>query len=203
MRSLNFNKVLVFSPHSDDGELGVGGTVSRMLEEEKEVHYVSFYTSPTLRRECKNATQSLGILPKNIVSLDYTVRHFPEYRQRILDEMIHFRDTISPDLVLCPSSYDVHQDHQIIHVETLRAFKTDCSIWGYEHPWNNFSFTTDIFVRLEEHHIEKKISALGKYTSQAYRPYMTPEYIRSLARVRGLQIKYHLAEAFEMLRVVF
>lgn len=202
MVPLSSGRVLVLSPHSDDGELGAGGTISRLIEEESEVYYTSFYTSPILMRECKNSVYSLGIPTENIINFDYEVRKFPENRQKILDDLLRLKDEIRPELVVCPSSYDIHQDHQVVYVETLRAFKTSCSIWGYEHPWNNCLFTTDIFVRLEEHHIEKKIEALKKYTSQAYRQYMAPQYILGLACVRGTQIGHRLAEAFETLRIV-
>lgn len=41
----NFKTILVLAPHTDDGELGCGGSIVRFLEEGKEVYYVAFSTA--------------------------------------------------------------------------------------------------------------------------------------------------------------
>ena len=141
-------------------------------------------------------------MSENLILLDYEVRTFPLHRQEILDEIIKLKDKIKPDLVLVPSSNDIHQDHQTIYEEALRAFKKNSSIWGYEHPWNNLTFTTDIFVKLEEKHIKKKIEALKAYKSQDFRTYFDERYIRALAYTRGTQVNFTYAECFELLRLL-
>lgn len=35
-------KVLVLAPHTDDAELGCGGSIAKFVEEGREVHVVSF-----------------------------------------------------------------------------------------------------------------------------------------------------------------
>ena len=154
------------------------------------------------KTECKEATKVLGIKPENLMLLDYEVRTFPLHRQEILDDIIKLNNRIKPDLVLVPSSNDIHQDHQTIYKEALRAFKKNSSIWGYEHPWNNLTFTTDIFVKLEEKHIKKKIEALKAYKSQDFRTYFDERYIRALAYTRGTQVNFTYAEAFELVRLL-
>ena len=96
----------------------------------------------------------------------------------------------------------MHQDHQTISEEVLRAFKKTSSIWGYEHPWNNLAFTTDIFVKLEARHIKKKIGALGQYKSQDFKPYFDEKYLMALAYTRGTQVGYPFAETFELVRLL-
>jgi N-acetylglucosamine malate deacetylase 1 len=204
--------VLVLSPHTDDGELAAGGTIARMLEEGKEVHYVAFsgcedsvpdeMPKDTLRKECLRSTSAVGLKPDRVRVLCYKVRTFPEHRQEILDEMIKIRKEVQPDLVLVPSSHDMHQDHGTIYWEALRAFKRDASMWGYEHPWNNLTFTTDIFVRLAAAHIEKKLKALQQYRSQSRRGYMKEDNIRCLVATRGSQLDVEYAEAFELIRLI-
>jgi LmbE family N-acetylglucosaminyl deacetylase len=95
---------------------------------------------------------------------------------------------------------DIHQDHKTIAEEGIRAFK-NTSILGYELIWNNLSFNTQCFVQLDEKHIKKKINALKAYTSQSKRDYMSEEFIYSLAKARGVQVGYQLAEAFEVIRL--
>ena len=58
-----------------------------------------------------------------------------------------------------PSHHDVHQDHQTIAQEGLRAFKRT-TILGYEVPWNNFDFSYGAYIALEKRHIEMKVAAL-------------------------------------------
>jgi LmbE family N-acetylglucosaminyl deacetylase len=210
---LNFKKVLVLSPHTDDAELGAGGTIARFLEEGKEIHYIVFsmcessvpegLPKDTLRKECLSSLKVVGILPENVCLLNYQVRTFPEHRQKILDDLIEFKNHTVPDLVLVPSSHDIHQDHGVIYWEALRAFKKDSSIWGYEHPWNNLTFTTDIFVSLNAEHVETKIKALKEYKSQIDRGYMEERNLRSLITTRGAQLDLPYAEAFELIRLIY
>ena len=98
-----------------------------------------------------------------------------------------------------PCSNDIHQDHQTIYNEGLRAFKKT-SILGYELPWNNLSFTTNTFIKLTEENILKKVEALNEYKSQRSRTYLNEAFIRSLSITRGVQIGAPYAEAFELVR---
>ena len=210
---MNFERVLILSPHADDGELGAGGTVARLIEEGIEVYYLVFssagksapegFDSDTVKKECHRATKTLGLSLDRVIMLDYEVRTFPTFRQEILEDLIEYKRKIKPDLALIPSSSDVHQDHNTVHWEAIRAFKKEASIWGYEHPWNNLSFTTDIFVRLEEKHVERKMEALKCYKTQVDKSYFDERYIWSLAYTRGMQVDWPYAEAFELVRLLF
>ena len=204
--------VLVLAPHADDGELGCGGTIARFIEEGKDVYCAAFSMARTsvtgdfpdnvLEVELKQAARVLGIPDGNVIMYDYPVRHFPEHRQEILDDLIVLRDKINPSLVLMPALKDIHQDHQVIAQEGLRAFKRH-TILSYEQPWNNIVFETRQFIPLAERHIEKKVEALRCYQSQRHRKYLSEDFIWSLARVRGTQIEGGFAEAFEVVRWIF
>ena len=97
----------------------------------------------------------------------------------------------------------MHQDHATIYAEAVRAFKREASIWGYEHPWNNLTFTNDIFVILSDEHLEIKIRALKEYQSQIGKSYFDENNIRALACVRGSQLDLPIAEAFELVRLLY
>lgn len=202
-------RVLVLAPHTDDGEFGCGGTISKFLEEGIEVYYAAFsachqsvlkeFPPDILITEIKQAMKILGIKKQNLILFDYDVRTFNFRRQEILDDMIKLRDEIKPDLIFMPSANDIHQDHQTIAIEGLRAFKFS-SILCYEVPWNNFSFNTSSFIHLNENHIKLKVCALKEYKSQAHRTYANEEFIRALARTRGVQIGIQYAETFDVVR---
>lgn len=208
---LNVDRVLLLSPHPDDGEFSCGATIAKMLERGREFLYVVFsaaedavpdgFDADVRRKEVSEATREMGIPSDHLIILDYPVRRFSQFRQEILDEMIHFFNDFNPDLVLLPCSTDTHQDHQTIFNEGFRAFKKR-SILGYESPWNNLDFRTSAFVSVEEKHLQKKIKSISYYVSQAFRDYASEEFVRSLAITRGTQIGTKYAEAFEVIRIL-
>ncbi|WP_457554967.1 PIG-L deacetylase family protein [Candidatus Pyrohabitans sp.] len=204
-----FSRALVLSPHTDDGELGCGGTIAKFAERGREIFYVALssceksvpeeFPDDILRKEVRKATKVLGIDSQNLILYDYPVREFPDYRQDILEMLIRLREKLRPDIVFVPSLRDLHQDHRTVSEEALRAFR-QCTILGYEQPWNNISFNTSAFVSLNGRHVNRKINALECYESQRHRNYLTPEFITSVARTRGTQIGEEYAEAFEVIR---
>lgn len=204
-----FKKVLVLSPHTDDGEFGCGGTIHQLIESGAELYYVAFsacqqsvlseFPEDILITEVKKATLTLGVKPENLILLNYDVRTFNYRRQEILDDILNIKERIKPDLVIMPSVNDIHQDHYTIAFEGIRAFK-NCTILCYEMPWNNFTFNTTCFFPLSEENLAGKMNALACYLSQAHRPYANEEFIRSLARTRGVQINTQYAEVFEVIR---
>ena len=159
------------------------------------------WPSDVLRQEVRLATQSLGIASDQVRVLDFEVRDFAQRRQDVLQTLIDIRDEFRPNLVLVPSSKDVHQDHSTVHLEAMRAFKTT-TIYGYELPWNNFHFDLSVFVALEQRHVEAKVAALQCYESQRGRVYFEEEFTRSQAKFRGTQIGRPFAEVFEVYRLV-
>lgn len=205
-------RVLVLAPHTDDGELGCGGTIARYCREGREVYYVAFsictrslpegLAPDTLAKEVAAATKVLGIPSENLILYDYDVRRFKEFRQEILEEMVKIGRQLKPDLVFVPSPTDIHQDHQVISEEGLRAFK-NTTVLGYEMPWNNLSFNTRSFSILSDEDVTTKVEALKAYKSQAHRSYINENFIRSLATTRGVQIGTTWAEAFEVIRFIF
>ena len=205
-----YNNILVLAPHTDDGELGMGGTINYLIELGKKVTYVAFSTAQQsvpegfpkdiLKTEVKRATSKLGISPDNLIIYDYEVRKLGYVRQEILEELIKLRKTNNFDLVFMPSLHDIHQDHTTIAQEGLRAFK-NTTLLGYELIWNNLTFNTQCFVRLDRHHIEAKVNALKEYESQGARDYLSEEFIFSLAKARGVQSGCPYSEAFEVVRL--
>ena len=204
--------MLVLAPHTDDGELGAGGTIAKLIANGSKITYVAFSTATSsvpegfppdiLKTEVKDATKVLGIQPENLIIYDYEVRKLGAYRQQILERLIELRQDNEFDLVLTPSLQDIHQDHATIAVESLRAFK-NISILGYELIWNNLSFDTKCFVELDEEYLQKKYMALKMYNSQRGRKYLSKEFTFSLAKARGIQVGREYAECFEVIRLFF
>ena len=152
-----------------------------------------------LWKELEKAAGELGIQPDHILRYDFAVRFFSRDRQEILETMVALRKTIKPDLVFMPNSKDLHQDHQVIYNEGLRAFKHSRML-GYELPWNNLEFRADFHIRVDEMQLLAKVAAVQQYESQRNRIYSDRDFLLGLARVRGVQIGEPFAEAFENIR---
>lgn len=201
--------ILILAPHTDDGELGCGASMAKYIGQGKQITYVAFSTCSqslpsnlprnTLQTECTAATKALGV--HDVRFFDFEVRKLSVHRQEILDELVKLNQQVKPQAVFLPAKDDVHQDHQVICAEGLRAFK-NCTILGYELPWNNTGFQPNYFERIEEEQLILKQTALQQYHSQRHRSYMNPDFIRSLALVRGIQAHSALAEAFEVYRLI-
>lgn len=204
-------KALVLAPHTDDGELGCGATISRLIKNGVEIYYAAFSScrdslpekeeADVLVKEMKAATALLGIPRENTIMFDYQVRHFEEHRQEILDDLINLERRIKPDVVFSPSKHDIHQDHMTIASECLRAFKKT-TILQYELPWNNYSFDNQFFYIVEEENVEQKINAIACYKSQANRSYVSSEFIKGNLITHGIQIGVKYAEVFETPRII-
>lgn len=205
-------RVLVLAPHTDDGELGCGATISKLISAGHIVEYVAFshvYTygegnknTLDLLSECLAATGKLGIDHDHVHFHDFEARNFAQNRQQILDIMVKLHNDFKPSLVFVPMTCDVHQDHQVITAEATRAFK-NCSLLGYEMVWNNLRPTLNVFIPVTEQEVTLKIKAFLKYQSQKNRPYyQNVRLLEALARTRGLQAECPFAEAFECIKIV-
>jgi LmbE family N-acetylglucosaminyl deacetylase len=207
----HINKVLVLGPHTDDGEFGCGGTIAKFIEAGADVYYATFSLAEEsvpeglpkdiLLKEVKASSKVLGIKDENLLIYRYKVREFARHRQEILEDLVQLKRNLEPDLVLMPSPHDLHQDHYTIAMEGLRAFKFT-SILGYEMPWNNINFQTISFVHLSEKHIQTKLESVKCYRSQLGKKYANEDFIKGLARTRGVQCGMDYAETFEVIRWV-
>lgn len=205
------SKVLILAPHPDDAEFGLGGTISKLQRMGKEIHVAVFsdcekstpagFEKGDIEKEMYNSFEFLGIKKENQHILKFEVREFPSKRQEILESLIMLRKEVKPDLVFLPSSSDVHQDHKTISEEGIRAFK-HTNLLGYEMPWNNFGFTSFMYVNLDQEDVDTKIGALNCYETQKHRSYSNVDFVMSLAKVRGIQIQKEYAESFEVIRFI-
>lgn len=205
----NIKRALILGPHPDDAEFSSGGTIAKLIENGIEIHYAVFsmceksipagFGPGAIKNELLKASEFMGIHKDFLHLYDYEVRVFPQYRQEILEDIFKLNKQIVPDLVLLPSSSDIHQDHHVIYEEGIRVFKKS-RLLSYEMPWNNFAFLSNMYVVLEQHHVDKKIETLKHYKSQGFRPYSNEDYLVSLLKIKGLQVDQQYAESFQILR---
>lgn len=190
--------IIALSAHTDDAELGMGATLYNLTQSGREVMVVSL-SSPKVElvEEFKKASKVLGVTP---INMSYSRRRFPTQRQEILDSLIELREQYEPEVIFLPSKEDRHQDHAVVHSEAIRAFPYAYKMFTYELPWNQISAENMAYSRISKVDVDAKIRALKCYKSQSRHHYFSPTFIRSLAKVRGVQIKQTYAEAFGVIR---
>jgi len=205
-------RVLFLSPHTDDVELGAGGTLTQLREQGHEVYWLVFSTAEsslppdvprdTLKKEFLDVAGNMGLGDDHYRIFDFMVRYLPDHRQQILEELVKAKREFSPDLVIGPSLNDHHQDHEVVAKEMVRAFKNSSSIISYELPWNHTEFDNQLFIKLASRQIDRKVELLSCYRSQVRleRPYFSSDFIHGWARMRGGQVGAEYAEAFEVIR---
>ncbi|OHA58431.1 MAG: hypothetical protein A2571_01475 [Candidatus Vogelbacteria bacterium RIFOXYD1_FULL_44_32] len=205
-------KVLIISAHADDMEIGCGGTVQKLLKEGKDVYQLILslnmkgasdkFSEDQIRAEVYASAKVLGLPQENIFFERFENRVFPEHRQEILDTLWVYHRKLNPDVVFTMALDDMHQDHVTVAVESFRAFK-ECTLLSYGYDWNRLNKTADFYNVLSEEELTKKITAVQCYQSQQDgRAYFSPEYIRSWAIARGVEIKERYAEAFNIIRFI-
>ncbi len=200
---IDFQRVLVLGAHPDD-EMGCAGLLYQLAMRGSRISAITFskcsdLNGPGLIGEWHDALARLGIIESEL--FDLPNRRLPEHRAEVLNVLDRYRAE-KPDLVLCPSTYDAHQDHGTVVAEAKRAFKTT-TLLGYELPLNNIPGNgLNVFVRLTPEAMDAKIAHAEIYDSQRTKAYMNPNFIEGLARVRGLQCGAGWAEAFEVIRWV-
>jgi LmbE family N-acetylglucosaminyl deacetylase len=190
-------KYLFLSPHPDDVELTCGATIARLKDDGHQVH-VTVYSNCDL--DVTEIARAHGAL-KVITHFDlFPRRHFDEHRQKILDKMISLRDHLHPDVVFIPDLSDVHQDHQVISREGLRAFKTSSDVITYAHSHNQIESLHNYFVVVNNSHVGRKLRALEQYHSQAGRAYFNTELLLGVMRYYGTKCNSEYAEAFRIMK---
>ena len=210
MIKVHNKRILILAAHPDDAEFSSGASIHKWIKSGADVYYAAF--SPCVKSLPEGADENtlfvemsvgaacLGIKDEQTVRYDYPVREFPNYRQPILEDLILLKKELRPDLVLVPNRDDVHQDHHQLHLEAMRAFKHS-TLLGYELPWNNFQNHMNCYIEISSENLAAKVKAIQAYKSQEHRTYIKEDFIRSLARVRGVQAQVEFAEGFEVLRL--
>ncbi|WP_442778927.1 PIG-L deacetylase family protein [Dietzia sp. SL131] len=202
--------VLALGAHTDDVELGAGGTLSRLKREGWTVVAVAGsraegslppeFERDTLEQEFRKSMKLLGA--SHVEVLGYPVRRLHAYRQELLEDFIRLRKQFEPELVLVHSSNDTHQDHSTTYHEAVRAFRSR-SVLGYHSPWNERRTDSAVFIKLLNEDLELKRAMVSCYESQRKlgRDYVQSDYVGVAARYAGFQSGEELAEAFECISI--
>lgn len=201
-------RILCLGSHSDDIEIGCGGTLLRLLSchQNLEIVWVVFSSSKEREREARNSAELfLGLAKqKEIIVNDFRDGFFPFEGAKIKDFFEGLKK-VSPDLVLTHNRKDSHQDHRLIAELTWNTFR-DHLILEYEIPkYDGDMGQPSVFVPLEVEICQKKVRhIIDAFESQRHKRWFQQETFLSLMRLRGMECNAPsgYAEAFYCRKLV-
>jgi LmbE family N-acetylglucosaminyl deacetylase len=205
---MNFfgKRVLFLGAHPDDIELGCGALVHQIAPQ-TEILCVTLsdnQKNPDLKKVKNEHLQSmkvLGVPEEKIMLGPFSTRVFPDSRQDILEYFLKLRKDFKPDLIFTHSKQDVHQDHNTMTDEALRAFR-GITVLGFDVVRSSYGFFPSFLVEVTEEDANKKIEALSEYETYKDRYYFNSELTRSIMIRHGALAECPFAEGFDILRIV-
>jgi LmbE family N-acetylglucosaminyl deacetylase len=203
-------KLLCLGAHSDDIEIGCGGTVLRLAEEieEFEVRWIVFSATEIRAAEARaSAAAFLGsVAAKQIEVFGFRDGYFPFQGAEIKDCFERIRHEFDPSLIFTHWQGDAHQDHRLLSQLTFNTFRNHM-ILEYEIPkLENDMGSPGFFVPLARAQLQRKVDTiLHHFRSQRSRSWFSEETFKALARLRGIgcNAREGVAEAYYARKIVF
>jgi LmbE family N-acetylglucosaminyl deacetylase len=205
----NVQTVLCLGAHSDDIEIGCGGTVLRLIESNPglSAHWIVF--SAFAEREAEARTSASRFLAgagaRNVELHQFRDGFFPSELAKIKTYFEELKGRIDPDLVLTHCRQDLHQDHRVINELAWNTFRRH-AILEYEIPkWDGDLGLPNVYVPLSESQARRKVEILLEcFTSQGGKQWFDEEAFVGLMRLRALECgaPSRRAEAFYGRKVV-
>ncbi|MBT3338073.1 MAG: hypothetical protein HN855_12350 [Anaerolineae bacterium] len=205
---MNFygKRVLFIGAHPDDIELGAGALIHHILPQ-CEVTCVTLsdnQKNPALKNVLSEHYESmkvLGVPRENVIVEPFETRYMPEHRQEILEYLLKLRKEIKPDIIFTHSEQDIHQDHNAITREALRAYR-GITVLGFDVVRSSHGFFPNFFVEVTEDDAKKKIEALMQYKTYQDKYYFEAELLHATMVRHGALAEKPFAEGFDILRIV-
>lgn len=195
--------VLAIGAHSDDIEIGAGGTFLEWIASGRRlaIHWCILSTPGARRAEAEAAAADFvaGAASATILCADFRDGHFPYDGAAIKAWFEALKTTVSPDLIFTHRRDDAHQDHREVSRLTWNTFRDHC-ILEYEIPkWDGDLGQPNVYVPVRESLIERKCELLERhFGTQRGKDWFDRDTFRGLARLRGMECRAadRFAEAF-------
>ncbi len=205
----SLQQVLCIGAHSDDIEIGCGGTLLKLMDlyPHLTIYWVVLGAKGQREQEAIASAHKLmkDIQHKHVIVKGFRDGFFPYLGMEIKEYFEELKREVSPDLILTHYRHDRHQDHRLISDLTWNTFR-DHLIWEYEIPkYDGDLGSPNIFVHLDEAICRTKIDHLFKhFGTQSDKVWFTEDTFFSLLRIRGIESNApdRYAEAFYCRKVV-
>lgn len=186
--------VLCLGAHSDDVEIGAGGTLLEWIARGVKVEATWCVLSAPGQRgeEAETSARAFlqGAASARIELQQFRDGYFPVERAAVKEWMQDLAQRLRPDVVLTHKSDDAHQDHRMVSELTWNAFR-DQVVLEYEIPkWDGDLGRPNLYVPLAEATLERKLELLDiHFATQRSKDWFDPETFRGLARLRGMECR--------------
>ena len=201
--------ILCLGSHSDDIEIGCGGTILRLAAQYPDCHFhwVVFSALGVREEEARRAahlfTGPSG--PRGLHLKKFQDGFMPYTGAAVKAVFEELKQTVSPDLILTHNRDDGHQDHRLVAELTWNTFR-DHLILEYEIPkYDGDMGQPSVFVPLEKDVCERKVRFLmDAFETQRSKRWFQAETFFSLMRLRGMECNAPsgYAEAFYCRKLV-
>jgi LmbE family N-acetylglucosaminyl deacetylase len=201
-------KVLCLGAHSDDIEIGAGGTLLKLFSEFKiqEVTWIVFSSNEIRKPEAENsATQFLTSVSNKKVNIkSFRDGFFPYHGAEIKEYFEEIKKEIVPDIIFTHYRNDRHQDHRLISDLTWNTWRSHL-ILEYEIPkYDGDLGIPNFYVELDKAYIDKKNQILlDTFISQKSKHWFDDATFNALPRIRGMESATLFAEAFYARKIIF
>jgi LmbE family N-acetylglucosaminyl deacetylase len=206
MLRLSFDRlkrVLCVGAHSDDIEIGCGGTVLRMIERSKtiEFYWLVLSSNPKRGKEAENSANALlrRAHKKTVVVKSFRDGFLPYLGPPVKECFEELKKVFTPDVIFTHCRHDLHQDHRLVCELTWNTFRNHL-ILEYEIPKYDADLRSpNFFVPLSEAHARKKVKSVIRYfTTQQNKQWFSEDLFYGLMRLRAIEAASpaRYAEAF-------
>lgn len=214
MRSLDLARpgdslsLLCLGAHSDDIEIGAGGSILRWIASgvRLNVHWCVLSAAGARAKEAEASAAAFleGSARFEIKLAAFRDSFFPYQGAELKEWFAALKAAVDPDVVLTHGRDDAHQDHREICQLTWNAFRNHL-ILEYEIPkWDGDLGQPNCYVALEAGILERKIELLlNHFGTQRSKDWFDRETFQGLARLRGVECRAPsgYAEAFSLRKV--
>jgi len=202
--------ILCLGAHSDDIEIGCGGTLLKLLAEQSpiDVHWVVLGADGERRKEAERSAELFlyNARSSSVIIKGFRDSYFPYIGATIKETIEQLRDQVSPDVIFTHYRHDLHQDHRLLCELTWCAFR-DHLILEYEIPkYDGDMGRPNVYVPLSETFCRYKVQSLmDVFNTQHAKRWFSEDTYWALLRLRGIECHSpsKFAEAFYANKLVF
>jgi LmbE family N-acetylglucosaminyl deacetylase len=202
--------ILCLGAHSDDIEIGCGGTVLKLAEQYPDIRFkwVVFSASGERASESSKSAQLFlhNVKHKDIVIKNFKDGFFPYSGNEIKEYFELLKYEFSPDIILTHYGSDLHQDHRMISDLTWNTFRNHLILEYETIKYDGDVGKPNFFVDLNYSECDKKIKyLLESFHTQKSKHWFTEDSFLSILRLRGIEAnaKGKYAEAYYCRKIVF
>jgi LmbE family N-acetylglucosaminyl deacetylase len=185
-------RILCLGAHSDDIEIGVGGTLLKLAEQRSdlEIWWIVFSAPGYRAVEAQESANDFlsGVIIREIRIGSFRESYFPSEWPAIKDWFEEIKAKFNPDIVFTHYRDDRHQDHRVLSDLAWNTFRNHLIVEYEILKYDGDLGQPNLFVPLSEQLFARKIDLLLKhFKTQSTKHWFTSDTFEALGRIRGIE----------------